>query len=346
MFTRLDDPDPPTFDDRHRRAVVGRARRRRRRRLAGGSVAVAASLVAGTAGLYGRALVRTGDVHRIRVAGTGAVPAGAPVTVLVVGLDGPGGRGDSVLVARLDPGTGRARLLSLPRDMLVTPPGGGAPVRLNTLAGRPDALVAVVEGQMGIGVDHVVRLDGDAFRALVDQLGGVRVDVPAPVRDRWSGLALDRTGCTTLDGAQALALARARHVEVRRPDGAWERLPAADLDRMADQRALVLAALADLGGRRDPVALNHLVDWAVEHVAVDDALDRGELLRLARAALALGPGDVAGSTLPVRPDPGDPNLLVPDGATARAATRAFVTGAAGPAGAAPHEPSRPVVSPC
>jgi anionic cell wall polymer biosynthesis LytR-Cps2A-Psr (LCP) family protein len=197
-----------------------------------------------------------------------------------------------------------------------------------------------------VGVDHVVTLDFAGFRSLVDQVGGVEVAVRAPVRDVRTGFHVDVPGCTELDGAEALALARSRHLEFLGPGGPRPDTRA-DLGRVDAQRALVMAALADLGDRRDPVALNRLVDWAVAHVTVDAALDRRELARLARAALALDPDDVSGATLPVRLAPGRPDHLVPDDLRAPAAIRAFREGRPLPAAPAVSGPALPpVVTAC
>jgi LCP family protein required for cell wall assembly len=336
MFEHLDDPGPPAFGPGARRAVVRRAQRRRRRRVAGGLGVAAASLVAGAGGLYGRAAYRASQVERIEVAGTSEAADGEPVTFLVRGVDGPagggdpGGRADTVLLARLDPSTGAASLLSLPRDLLVTDPATGGQVRLNGLAA--DAQVAFARDQLGITVNHVAQIDLDGFRSLVDLVGGVDVAVPAPVRDKPTGLLLEETGCVRLDGDQALALVRARQLEVMDAAGRWQPGPFADLERTATQRAVLVAALADLAGRTDPVSVDRLSGWVRDHVAVDDDLGLGELTDLIRAALAVDPAAVETAIVPVVPAEVDANRLVVDPAAGPAAIDAFREGAALPAG--------------
>ncbi len=314
MFEHLDDPRPPVFGAASRHAVVRRAHRRRRRQLAGGMGVAAATLVAGAGGLYGRAAWRLGQVERTEVAGTADVPAGEPVTFLVRGVDartGPddAGRSDTLLLARLDPGAGTASLLSLPRDLLVTDPATGADVRVNELGA--DAQVAVAESQLGVPVDHVVEVGFDGFRALVDLVGGVEVRVDAAVRDTRSGLFLDELGCVTLDGEEALALVRSRHRETLDDSGRWVVDPMADLGRAATQRAVVVAALADLAGRADPISVDRLAGWLAEHVTVDAALDAGDLADLVRAALAVDPAAVTVAQLPVTIAPGDDSTASP-----------------------------------
>jgi LCP family protein required for cell wall assembly len=334
MFEHLDDPRPPAFGAGARRAVVRRAHRRRRRQLAGGLGVAAASLVAGAGGLYGRAAYRASQVERIQVGVTAPTADGEPVTFLVRGVDGPagagdvGGRSDTVLLARLDAATGTASLLSLPRDLLVTDPVTGDQVRLSGLTA--DIQVLVVRDQLGISVNHVAEIDVDGFRALVDLVGGVEVSVPAPVRDTHTGLLLDETGCVRLDGDQALALVRARHLEVTDESGTWRPGIFADLERTATQRAVLVAALADVAGRTDPVSVDRLAGWLRDHVAVDDDLGLRELTGLIRAALAVDPAAVETAIVPVVPAPSDVNRLVVDPTAGPAAVDAFRDGAALP----------------
>jgi LCP family protein required for cell wall assembly len=343
MFEPLDDPRPPTFDAAFRRRVVRRAHQRRRRRLAGGAGAAAVAVVAGAAGVYGPSVWRARDLERVEVAGTAPVANGEPVTVLVLGADGPrtdgvtGTRVDTIVLARLDPEAGRLSLLSLPRDLMVT-----------------DPTRAPVEQQIGVPLDHVVQVDFSGFAGLVDRIGGVDVRVDDPVRDVASGLLLEDTGCVTLDGEEALALVRSRSVEHLQPDGTWLRDPHSDLRRVETQRAVVAAALAGLDRLGwTPAEMRSQVEWAVDHVTIDAGLSLEDLVQLGSSAAALGPDDVAGATLPVVPHPSDANRLAADPAAAPAAVAAFVAGDPLPpiaplgAGEPPSvAPVGPVVAPC
>lgn len=336
MFEHLDDPRPPALGEGFRRTVVRRAHWRRRRQLAGGVGVAAACMVAGAGGLYARAALRLGDVERTEVSSTGDVPAGAPVTFLLLGLDrrdpNEAGRSDTIILARLIPGSGTASLLSLPRDLMVTDPATGQPERLNALSERSlSDLVAVVESEVGVPVDHVLQVDFGGFVSLVDRIGGIHVGVPAPVRDRQSGLSLDTPGCVEIDGEQALALVRSRHLEVQQPSGAWVTDPGADLARVANQRAVAVATLADLEARPDPVTAHRLADWLVENVTVDDALSVPEIARLIQTTLTLDPGSVHEATLPVVEYAPDPNRLAIDTDRAPAVIAAFLDGAPLPA---------------
>lgn len=73
--------------------------------------------------------------------------------------------------------------------------------------------VLQIEDLLGINIDHYVKIDLDAFRKIVDTVGGVEVDVPQdmdyedPVQDLY--IHLD-AGLQTLNGEQAEQLVRFR----------------------------------------------------------------------------------------------------------------------------------------
>lgn len=307
MFEPLDDPNPPTFGASHRGGVRARVRARHRRRMAVGGAAGA--VVLGVAGVTARAAYRVDDVRRIDVATTEQPAAdGAPVTVLLIGTDGAPALGedvdrpamtDTMLLARIDPAAGSIRLLSLPRDLDVS--DGVAPVRrLNSVHAEQgiDGLVAEVD-RLGFPVDHVAIADFGGFRDLVDAVGGIDVAVAAPLRDRQSGLTIDSAGCRHLAGPQALALARARHLEYF-VDGTWMADGTGDLGRMQRQRAFLTAAFTGLADQTPtPFTADRLAGWAQERLTVDSGLGTAELVGLIRAAAQIGPDRVEAIGLPV-----------------------------------------------
>ncbi|HEX5945031.1 MAG TPA: LCP family protein [Acidimicrobiales bacterium] len=368
MFEHLDDPRPPALGADFRRAVVARGRRRRRhRRMAGAAGVTVASLLVGVGGVYGRIAWRADQIERVDVTGTGPVAAGEPMTVLVLGVDSEEEFltvTDTIMLARIDPGAGTAGLLSLPRDLMVDAPDGSGPVTINSVVAGAgvEGLVSVVESQVGVPVDHVVQVGFDGFVSLIDDAGGIDVWVDTAVRDMRSGLFVDELGCVTLDGEEALALARSRSVEVLdAATGTWVRDPLSDLRRIETQRTAVVAMASALGeGGLDPMTLDQRVDWALDHLVVDAGLGRDELVRLGRAVAALDPSSVRSASLPVVPHPTDENRLAADPAAAPAVVAAFVEGgplapdgpeataapAAGP-GADPRAlPGGSIVEPC
>ena len=92
--------------------------------------------------------------------------------------------------------------MSIPRDTWVDIPDRRAN-RIATAysAGGPSLLIRTVEGLTDLRIDHFAVIDFAGFRSMVDAVGGIDVDVPAPVG------AFGR-GVNHMDGAQALAYVR------------------------------------------------------------------------------------------------------------------------------------------
>jgi LCP family protein required for cell wall assembly len=335
-------------------------RPRARRRLAGRAlvaVAVTTALVTGGVLIARRTFDEAADrVHRIRV-GSGTLDrpaAGAPTTILVVGSDSrafvhdaaqaqafgtpaeeSGQRSDTMILVRVD--GDRATGVWLPRD-LVVPDGAGGHVQLNSFLNRgPAAEIAAVRDLTGEPVDHYVQVDFAAFIRVVDALGGVRMYVPAPMRDVYSGLSVATPGCTTFDGDEALAWARSRHAEYQ-VDGRWsDASPRADLDRIGRQQALLQAigtqTRARVGG--DPSAARDVASRVFSSLTVDAGMDRDMVESL--AGLLARPARITMVTAPNEADaePGRLHLL------ARAPGDDFFTWALGTTPAATPAPDAP-----
>lgn len=152
-----------------------------------------------------------------------------PSTILVLGTDeGPAREGpfrsDAIMLVRTDPDEHRIALLSIPRDLRVEIPGRG-PDKVNAAYayGGPTLAIRTVEALTGVPVNHVVVVDFSKFKEVIDTLGGVTIDVPAPILsnkfdcpfstraecDRWPGWRF-RAGEQTMDGRRALVYARVR----------------------------------------------------------------------------------------------------------------------------------------
>lgn len=158
------------------------------------------------------------------------------VTILLMGLDyrdwesgeGPP-RTDSMMLATLDPVTLTAGMMSIPRDLWVEIPGYGHG-RINTAyflgeqdrlpGGGPALAVETVEKFLGVPIQYYVQIDFGAFVRMIDEIGGVEVDVPEQIRVdpiAWepgqSNTVLLEPGKQVLNGDVTLAYARARKTE-------------------------------------------------------------------------------------------------------------------------------------
>jgi LCP family protein required for cell wall assembly len=217
-----------------------------------------------------------------------------------------GERSDTMIVVRVDPATGQVLVVSIPRDLFVDIPGCGrqrinaafdADLPCSAATGGTGLLVQTITRALGIPINHVIELQFPQFAALAGELGGLRINFPAPARDSETGLN-ESAGCTTLDGAQALAFVRSRHLEWQ-VNGGWVEDPTADLGRIAREqlavRQLAVAAEARMGTDPRPI-LNELF----AHVTVDAGFTADDALRY--FAALRNDQKTTTATLPTKPE--------------------------------------------
>jgi LCP family protein required for cell wall assembly len=169
------------------------------------------------------------------------------ITVLVMGLDyrdweaGNGApRTDTMMLVTIDPVAKTAGMLSIPRDLWVEIPGFEHN-RINTAyflgesynlpGGGPQLAMKTVENLLGVPVNYYAVVEFSAFERMIDEIGGVDVLVPERVkisplgrRSKWL-----EAKAYHLDGADALAYARARKTE------------GGDFDRAQRQQQVMMA---------------------------------------------------------------------------------------------------------
>ena len=203
---------------------------------------------------------------------------------------------------RLDPATGEAAVLSLPRDLLVEVPGGTT-TRINATqaVGGLESLISTVDANFDIPVNHFIVADFASFSEVVEIVGGVPVNFPFPTRDRGSGLTVD-AGCWALDGGEALAYVRARSIE-EFIDGQWVPLAAVspDLARIERQQEFMALALEQVlsVARSDLSRIGEFIEAGSQAVQLDENLTPGDMLDLASAFADYDTSALEVSTVPV-----------------------------------------------
>jgi LCP family protein required for cell wall assembly len=169
-------------------------------------------------------------VGRAAAAATDPVLPGQPVTLLLIGSDkragregrGDAGRSDSLILVRMDSRRGFISMLSFPRDLYVAILGHGTD-KINAAysVGGPARTIETVRALTGQRINYYLNVDFQGFARLVNQVGGVYVDVdrryfndnstPGP---EGSYAAIDlKPGYQRLDGDDALAYVRYRHTD-------------------------------------------------------------------------------------------------------------------------------------
>jgi LCP family protein required for cell wall assembly len=214
-----------------------------------------------------------------------------PVFVLVMGNDARPGqtsqaRGDALHLVGVNPGTGQATILNIPRDTWTNVPGVGTDkINVGNYYGGPVLQAKAVGQLVGVDVPYVISTDFDGFQAMVDELGGVDIDVPYPMDDANSGAHFE-PGVTHMLGGEALAFSRDRHLE------------GGDLTRSYNQSLVVIAALAKLRGVGvSATTALHWLSVLMRH-GTFDGVDAKDLYRLGRLALSIDPANVRSVTMP------------------------------------------------
>ncbi|MHB8295195.1 MAG: LCP family protein [Acidimicrobiales bacterium] len=294
----------------------------RRRVLLAGSVVASLLLLVAVGGLAYLGY-RDHQVKHLGIKSISPVPASGTENILLVGnnsrcaLNGSqarafgtcaevgGARSDVTMVLHLDPARHTASVLSIPRDLFLPIPGTTGANRIDAaLNYGPQLLVRTVEDDLGIPINHFVELNFDSFQGVVNALGGINMYFPDPVRDYYSGLDVTAPGCQHLNGAQALALVRARHMYYW-VNGARYYDPTGDLSRIKrDHEFLtVLAAQVESRALTNPLTANAVIGSIAPELQVDSGFGVPSMLRLALAFRHVAPGSVPTATLPVYIDP-------------------------------------------
>ena len=234
------------------------------------------------------------------------------LTFLVVGSDSREGldslehfgalggeRSDVLMLVRLDPATGGARILSLPRDLWVDIPGHG-PNRINAAysLGGPALVVETVRRNLGIDVNHYVEIGFTGFIELIDEVGGIEIAFPYPARDLSSGLDV-KAGNQLLNGESALAYARSRKYQELQ-NGSWVGVGANDIGRTKRQQEVVGAILAKLKSPGSIAEAGQIASILARHMTIDASLASSSVAGLAWDFRGLLLGGIKGSTLPVK----------------------------------------------
>jgi len=152
--------------------------------------------------------------------------------------------------------------------------------------GGPDLVVATVEALTGITIDYWALTWFEGFEAMVNDVGGLNVNVPFDVFDSYAHAQIE-AGTQVLDGREALAFARTRHA-----------LPSGDFGRSENQGRLMVAALTQFRREfsKDPSRLLIWVAALLRSAETDVPLD--QLMTLAFTGTTLNPKRITNIVLP------------------------------------------------
>ena len=269
-----------------------------------------------------------------------------PTNILVLGTDHAevagretANRSDSIMLIRTDPDRHRIWYLSIPRDLRVPIPNyGEAKVNAAMQLGGPALAIRTVEvaTNEALPVSHVIVADFAQFEDTVNAVGGITIDVPAPIRSRF-GCPFDAERCATwrgfrfakgeqhMNGRRALIYSRVRKNELDPRDSDFTRI-----ERQQQVLQAILRKMTSLGTLgRLPLIGDELVAPLATDLSTAQLMQIGWLYkrgspvhcRLGGAAVTLPSGEAVivaegddksrvilamlGKTAPLPPRPGE-----------------------------------------
>lgn len=216
------------------------------------------------------------------------------LTILLIGGDGDyvlDMNTDTLMVAVVNRNTKQVSLLSIPRDLWVYIPtyGWGRINIVHRIGQRgkypdgkgPGLLMRTIEENLGIPIDHWVRIGYKGFARAVDELGGVDLAVACRVNLRYQPPTSEEQqemilspGHHHLDGDTAL-----RYVRTRRGD--------TDFERAQRQQQFLKAVWYQFKSPETVLKIPGL--WTAMKGAFATDLKLGDVLALAPVALELEP---------------------------------------------------------
>jgi len=226
--------------------------------------------------------------------------------VLLLGYGGGehsgGGLTDSIIIAHIDTNTKKYALISIPRDLWVT---GNRKINAEGSVNGFQNVGSTVQSVTGLVIDNFVSVDFSSFSKIIDNLGGINVEVPKAFTDsfypvpglenetcgvtaeqinefksKYSGFELEKQficryekisygkGPATLNGTEALKFVRSRHGD-------------SDFGRSARQFAVLVGIKSKLISLKSLNKLDSTIDLFSKMVKTD--LTAGKIKSLIEA---------------------------------------------------------------
>jgi len=197
---------------------------------------------------------------------------------------------DVLVVAVANPVTQKLTMVSLPRDTRVQIPGYPGYHKVNEVFALGEnikkaaeskgetvmengmtLLKKTLEHMLGVSVGHYVQLDFDGFTAVIDKLGGVKVDVDRdlvyelPKEGVYRNL---KKGSQVLNGEQALGFVR------HRLDKRGDAYNSSDFDRNRRQQQVIRAVADKVVSMEGIASLTAVMETVGKHIKTDLSKDQ------------------------------------------------------------------------
>ena len=204
------------------------------------------------------------------------------INLLLLGIRGVGDADggmltDSMMIVSLQKTTGKIALISIPRDLYLQMPGEIDYQKINTVyaigskkyKNGLDYAKKTVAYVTGLYIDQVIEINFNAFKDIIEILGGVTVHLDQPfIEDRqWGCDAMGKNcvpfeltaGDQILNGDSALLYVRSR-------------FSSNDFDRARRQQQVLMAVkdkILSLGILSDPLKISGIIDVLSKNIETD-----------------------------------------------------------------------------
>jgi LCP family protein required for cell wall assembly len=224
------------------------------------------------------------------------------INLLAVGLDDDRLRTDTMLLVSIDPETRKVAVLQIPRDTRALLAGKGTFEKINGAYAYgvgdkqfPANLrsLKTVEDLLDVSIHYTVVIDLDGFRQVIDDIGGVTVDIPQKMDydDPTQDLHIHfEPGKQKLLGKQALEFVRWRHNN----DGTG--YPDGDLGRIRTQQQFLGTLLDQLLKPSNLISLPKQLLTLSRNVST--SMDANRMLSLTKLAASIDRKAITFATLP------------------------------------------------
>jgi len=227
-------------------------------------------------------------VHKVGTEAHLTDAPGQPFYFLALGNDGrtdaDPGLGDAIHVIGVNPATGDASIIDVPRD--TEAPGGGKINAFHASGGLP-SIANQLNRMMGITISYAVTTNFPGFISMVDEIGGVDIDVTEPMFDHDSGTEF-APGHYHMSGDSLLAYSRDRKSYPQE----------GDRQRTVNQGKAIIAALATLRAQNPGAAGTAKLTVTLARHVRTDGLDLTQMYELGRLAMAIDPARIKNVGLP------------------------------------------------
>ena len=163
---------------------------------------------------------------------------------VLLGKDVDSSNTDTIILVSFDTAQGKIGMISIPRDTAVNRTWTTQTAKLNYAYhnGGADVLMDEIQQTFGVPVDYYIHVDLKGFIALVDELGGVDIEIPLDMNydDPVQGLHIHfSAGYQHLDGQETMEAVRYRHDNESSPNY-WSNQWYSDVQRGEFQREVLI----------------------------------------------------------------------------------------------------------